>query len=122
MPCKVMVTMSPTEIGRKAETAASAYLEMRGFIILERNFRRPKCEIDIIARRADVVHFVEVKYRFNDNQGSGFDSITAAKLRQMARGAYIWIDETKWRGEYVLSAIELAGPDFAVLGFIENVY
>lgn len=114
--------MSTTEIGKKAETAASAYLEMRGFTILERNFRRPKCEIDIIARKDNVVHFVEVKYRRTDDQGSGFDAITNTKLRQMARGAHIWVDESKWHGEYVLSAVEVADADFVIMGFIENVY
>ena len=114
--------MSPTEIGRKAERAASAYLEMRGFEILERNFRRPQCEIDIIATKDKVVQFVEVKYRRNDDQGSGFDAITSAKLRQMARGAHIWVEETKWSGEYLLSAIEVSGPTFAIMGFIENAF
>lgn len=114
--------MSTTETGRKAEIAASAYLEMRGFTILERNFRRPRCEIDIVARKDNTVHFVEVKYRKNDDQGSGFDAITNTKLRQMSRGAYIWVDESKWRGEYVLSAVEVSGPDFVIMGFIENAF
>ncbi len=114
--------MSPTEIGRKAERAASAYLEMRGYEILERNFRRPRCEIDIIARKDQVVQFVEVKYRRNDDQGSGFDAITSTKLRQMARGAHIWVEESKWSGEYMLSAIEVSGPTFAIMGFIENAF
>lgn len=114
--------MSTTDVGRKAETAASAYLEMRGFEIVERNFRRPRCEIDIIAVKANIVHFVEVKYRRTDDQGSGLDAITSTKLRQMARGAHIWVDESKWHGEYVLSAVELAGPDFVVMAFIENAF
>ena len=114
--------MSPTEIGRKAEKAASAYLEMRGFEIMERNYRRPRCEIDIIACKDHVVQFVEVKYRRNDDQGSGFDAITSIKLRQMARGAQIWVEETKWPGEFILSAIEVSGPTFAIMGFIENAF
>lgn len=114
--------MSSTEIGRKAEIAASAYLELRGFKILERNFRRPRCEIDIIAQKDNIVQFVEVKYRRNDDQGSGFDAVTSTKLRQMARGAHIWVDETKYHGEYILSAVEVAGPDFVIMGFIENAF
>jgi len=114
--------MSTTETGKRAETAASAYLEMRGFTILERNFRRPRCEIDIIASRDNVVHFVEVKYRRSDDQGSGFDAITPTKIRQMARGAHIWVDESKWHGEFVLSAVEVSGLEFSIMGFIENVY
>lgn len=114
--------MSSTELGRKAEQAARVYLEMRGFQILEQNWRLPKYEIDIIAKKDSVIHFIEVKYRFKDEQGSGFDAITQTKLNQMRRAAWAWVDENKWRGEYVLSAIEIADKDFSVIGFIENVY
>ena len=114
--------MSTTETGRKAERAAAVYLEMRGFKIIEQNWRRPRCEIDIVASKDGVVHFVEVKYRFKDDQGSGIDAITPTKLKQMQRAAWSWVDESKWRGEYVLSAVEISGPEFAILGFIENVF
>ena len=114
--------MSSTEIGRKAESAARAYLEMRGFRILEQNWRRPRCEIDIIAIRQNVIHFVEVKYRRDDNHGSGIDAINSEKLKKMRLGAWIWVDENKYKGEYMLSAIEITGNKFAVIGFIENVY
>lgn len=95
---------------------------MRGYEVIEQNWRRPRCEIDIIARKNEVIHFVEVKYRFNDEQGGGLEAITPSKLKQMRRAAWAWVEETKWRGEYVLSAIELAGTDFAVMSFIENVF
>lgn len=114
--------MNATEIGRKAEAAAKVYLEMRGFSIIEQNWRRPRCEIDIIAKKGAVIHFVEVKYRQHDDQGSGLDAITRTKLKQMRFAAHSWVDETKWHGEYVLSAIEISGPGFAVLSFIENVF
>lgn len=114
--------MKTTAIGRKAEAAAKVYLEMRGFQIIEQNWRRSSGEVDIIARKNGVVHFVEVKYRANDDQGSGLDAITPAKLRQMRRAAWAWVDELKYGGEYVLSAIEISGPDFAVLNFVEDVF
>jgi len=114
--------MSTTEIGRKAENAARAYLEMRGFEILEQNWRRPRCEIDIIAMKENVVHLVEVKYRKDDNQGGGIEAIDNDKLKKMRLGAWVWVDENKYRGQYMLSAIEITGPKFSVIGFIENVY
>lgn len=114
--------MSSTDTGRRAEKAAATYLEMRGYKIIERNWRRPRCEIDIIAEKDGVIHFVEVKYRINDEQGGGLEAITPTKLKQMRRAAWTWVEETKWRGEYVLSAIELAGRDFTVLSFINNVF
>lgn len=113
--------MSSTYTGRKAEAAAAVYLEMRGYKIIEQNFRRPRCEIDIIASKDDVIFFVEVKYRRSNDQGGGFEAITASKLNQMRFAAEIWVQETKWQGPYQLSAIELSGPSFAVLGFIDNV-
>lgn len=114
--------MSSTYSGQKAEQAAAVYLGMRGYQIIEQNFRRPRCEIDIVAQKDDTVYFVEVKYRRNDHQGGGFEALTASKLRQMQFAAEIWVQETKWRGPYQLAAIELSGPDFAVLGFIDNIF
>jgi uncharacterized protein (TIGR00252 family) len=114
--------MNTTITGKKAEVAASVYLEMRGYKIIERNWRRPHCEIDIIASKDGVIHFVEVKYRADDEQGGGLEAITASKLQHMRRAAWAWVDETKWRGEYVLSAVELAGQQFTVISFIENVF
>ena len=113
--------MSTTDSGHKAERAAANYLEMRGFKILEMNWRRPRCEIDVIASKNNVVYFVEVKYRKTDYQGSGLDYVTNSKLQRMKRGAYYWVDETKYTGEFQLAAIEVAGRDFVVEHFIENV-
>jgi putative endonuclease len=49
------------ETGRVAEEAAAGYLQGLGFAILERNYRRRRGEIDIIARKEDCIHFIEVK-------------------------------------------------------------
>lgn len=114
--------MNSTITGRKAEAAAGVYLEMRGYKIVEMNFRRPRCEIDIVATKDDTVYFVEVKYRRNDMQGSGLEAITATKLKQMAYAAEVWVQETKWQGPFQLAGIELSGPDFTIMGFIDNVY
>jgi len=113
---------STTETGRKAERAAAVYLEMRGYKILEQNWRRPRCEIDIVATKHKVAYLVEVKYRRDHEQGGGLEAITEAKLRQMRLGANIWVEESKWPGEYYLSAIEIAGIEFSVMSFIDNAF
>ena len=114
--------MTSTEIGKRAELAASNYLEMRGFHIVERNWRRPNCEIDIIASKDGVLQFVEVKHRATDDQGGGLEAITASKLKKMRNAAWSYVTESKWNGEYLLSAVETSGPDFTVMAFIENVF
>jgi putative endonuclease len=114
--------MNTTESGRKAESAARSYLEMRGYKILEQNFRRPHTEIDIVALKDETIHFVEVKYRQDYNEGGGLEAITASKLHKMRRGAETWVVESKWAGQYVLSAIEVSGDDYMIMNFIDNAY
>lgn len=114
--------MNTTKIGHKAEAAAANYLQMRGYKIIELNYRKPRCEIDIIAEKDGVAYLVEVKYRSQENQGSGLEYITATKLKQMKYASEIWVQDTKWPGDYQLAAVELSGPNYTVEHFIDNVY
>jgi len=114
--------MTSTDTGRKAERAAANYLEMRGFTIMELNWRRPQCEVDIIARKTDTIYFVEVKYRQSTDQGGGLDYITASKVHRMQRGAESWVAETKYNGPYQLAAVEVSGRNFVVEHFIDNLF
>jgi putative endonuclease len=113
--------VSSTSQGRQAEKAAANYLESRGFQILESNWRTPWCEIDIIAQQNNTIYFVEVKYRRDSLQGSGFDYITPSKLNQMARAAESWVQQNKWLQSYQLAAIEVEGQDYTIMHFIDSV-
>lgn len=112
--------MKSTESGNAGEQAAADYLARRGFSIVERNFRTPRCEIDIIARKQKCLYFVEVKYRSHDAQGSGLEYITSRKLEHMQRAAELWLQEHEWSGEVQLAAVAVAA-DFTVTDFIELV-
>lgn len=50
-------------MGLVAETKAGLYLRFKGYKILESRFRTPSGEIDIVARKGNVLVFVEVKLR-----------------------------------------------------------
>lgn len=109
--------------GHHAEKIAAEYLTQQGYTIIALNWRRPRAEIDIIARRStEPVRCVEVKYRQSVAQGNGFDYITTAKLRQMGFAARLWATENRYRGEYTLAAIELSGPDYEVTEYIEELW
>lgn len=114
--------MSTRDTGLKAEAAARVYLEMRGYKIIEQNWRRPRAEIDIVASKDKAMHFIEVKYRATDAQGGGLEAITPTKLKQMRRAAWLWVEENEYPGQYQLDALELAGRDFTVMSFVENVF
>lgn len=48
-------------IGRLGEDIAAGYLKRRGFVVLARNYRKKFGELDIVAQKDGVLHFVEVK-------------------------------------------------------------
>lgn len=48
-------------LGRIAEDIVEGYLRNRGFLILHRNYTEPWGELDIVAEKGGVLHFVEVK-------------------------------------------------------------
>lgn len=114
--------MSTTEIGRKAETAVAQYMQTQGYTLVDQNWRTRWCEIDVIARNADTVYFVEVKYRKNATYGDGFAYITPQKLRQMQFAADFWVARNHWQGDYVLMAAAVTGKDHDIIELVELDY
>lgn len=85
--------------GHDAEKVAADYLKKQGYKVLEINWRRPRAEVDIVARKKHgPVLFVEVKYRQHDYQGGGLDYITPLKQRQMQFAAELWVAENRYEG------------------------
>lgn len=66
-------------IGLLGEDVAAAYLLDLGYIILERNWRFSKAEIDIICKDGDILVFVEVKSKSYSFFGAPEESITSYK-------------------------------------------
>lgn len=106
--------------GELGESAVCKYIEHQGFNILHRNWRRPSCEIDIVAKKNNTVYFIEVKFRTSSGQGDGFEYITKPKLGRMARAASLWVETYKWSGDYTLSVASVSGKDLSV-NFIESI-
>jgi putative endonuclease len=55
--------------GRAAEASAASFLEAQGYTILARRLRTPAGEVDLVAYRAPVLAFVEVKARASIGRG-----------------------------------------------------
>jgi putative endonuclease len=75
--------------GVSAETRAAAYLMAKGYRILAKRFRTPHGEIDIVAKRRNLLAFVEVKARATLD-----DAAFAVTPRQQARivdAAQAWL-------------------------------
>ena len=75
--------------GRAAEGLAAWYLRLRGYRILARRFRTAVGEIDIVARRGEVVAFVEVKAR--PTAAGAAESLGPRQRRRVAEAASLWL-------------------------------
>lgn len=71
--------------GRRGEALCALWLRLKGYRILARNLRTPVGEIDILARRGDVLAVIEVKLR-HDMLAAG-EAVTARKRRRLVRAA-----------------------------------
>ena len=68
------------------------FLQSRGWQILAHRFRAGRIELDIVARRGQLVSFIEVKARRGTAFGSPFEAITGAKRREIVKAARVWMD------------------------------
>jgi uncharacterized protein (TIGR00252 family) len=103
--------MKTTFIGKKAEARVAEFLNNEGYKILAQNWRTKVCEIDVIAKKEDIVYFIEVKYRSSEKQGGGLEYITPKKLNQIHFSAQIWVQQNNWGGDYRLLAAAVSGSE-----------
>ena len=80
----IPTVLSQTKLtGKKGEELALNFLLKKGFKILELNFKSRYGEVDIIAQRDEILFFVEVKTRRNDNFGKPFEAVNIAKQKKI---------------------------------------
>lgn len=108
--------------GALGEQAAVDYLRQNGFMIVERNYRIGRSEVDIIASRYDELHFVEVKTRKYGTLTAPEDALTEQKARAMRRAASAYMAQHRSMLEprFSLIAIEMVGERVEALRFVED--
>jgi len=91
--------------GRRSETLAALFLRLKGYRILARNFRHHSGEIDIIARRARLLVFVEVKQR--TGMVADLDAVTPMQWRRIEAAANAFVGQhgelqsLPWRFDFI---------------------
>jgi putative endonuclease len=75
--------------GLSAEARAAAYLMLKGYRILAKRFRTPHGEIDIVAKRRNLVAFVEVKARAGLDEAAY--AVTPRQQRRIIAAAEAWL-------------------------------
>jgi putative endonuclease len=86
-------------VGRFGEQVAAEHLERAGLTIIDRNWRCPEGEIDIVAADGDTLVVCEVKTRSGLGYGDPAEAVVAAKAARLRRLALRWLaaHSLSWR-------------------------
>ena len=112
------------QLGKQGEELAEKYLLQHGYEILYRNWRDSHYEIDIIAKKNEVIHFVEVKLRSSKMFGFPEATVKKKKFKFLLQAA----DEFLFRNpqyrhvQYDILSINISAGKKPELFLIEDVY
>jgi putative endonuclease len=111
------------ETGRQGEQLAVEWLLAQGFVILHQNWKHSYFELDIIASKESILHFIEVKTRTTDTYGYPEEGVTAKKLeRLMNAGEEFLYQNSQWkRIQYNILSIRLHRYKAPEYFFLEDV-
>lgn len=110
---------SRRSLGDFGERLAAAHLEAKGYRIVARNYRCAEGEMDLVARRGDLLAFVEVRTRRGGDLGGPAESITAAKAARLAAIARAYCQEHPEAPPQ--RRIDLVGVELSADGRLERV-
>jgi putative endonuclease len=82
-------------LGDRGEDLAAATLKKQGYKVLERNYRTPLGEIDLIARHQGVLVFIEVKTRTSARFGSGQEAVHHGKQSRYRKLADYYLKQKR---------------------------
>lgn len=109
--------------GQKGEELALAWFTLNKYVVLHKNWRYKNWEIDIVAIKYNILHFIEVKTRTSSSFGNPEDNVDRKKIAYMIDAA----DEyrqlyPKWqRIQFDIMAITVTNNEVEYF-FIEDVY
>ena len=81
------------ELGKKGEQLAVDFLIEHGYQIVERNYRFDKAEVDIIARKKDILAIVEVKARSTRDFGDPQDFVKPKQIQRLVKAINEYVVE-----------------------------
>jgi putative endonuclease len=79
-------------LGEQLETVALRYLEANGLTLICRNFQCKLGEIDLVMLEAQMLVFIEVRYRRSERFGSAAETVDLRKQRKLLRTAALYLN------------------------------
>lgn len=112
------------QLGRRGEDMGEKYLLQNGYLVLHRNWRHSHYEIDIIALKNEVLHFVEVKLRSSKTFGLPEQNVKRKKFQSLLRAADEFLFQNKQyrHVQYDILSINISNATQPEFFLIEDVY
>jgi putative endonuclease len=110
--------------GNSGEALAATYLKGKGYNILQKNWRHSRWEVDIIAEKDTILHFVEVKTRRTEKFGHPEDNVDKKKMQNLINAAEEYLYQyPQWkRVQFDILAITILKDEPVEYFLIEDVY
>ncbi len=113
--------MNTTLTGREGEARAADYLRRKKYEVIGANYRCRFGELDLIAKKRELVIFVEVKLRKNDRFGAAADAVTFSKQDKLRKTAASWLAAHDCDAPTRFDVIEIY-TDTGRINHIENAF
>lgn len=116
--------MTSREIGNIGEDYTANFLISKGCEILERNYCIRGGELDIVAKKGNLLHIVEVKTRKVGSLSSGDEAITPKKISRIVKAAkaYISAHELDMSCVFDVAIVELKGVEVMGFKYIQRAF
>ncbi|MDA3615167.1 YraN family protein [Polluticaenibacter yanchengensis] len=110
-------------VGKQGEDLAANWLKNKDYIIIDRNWRSGRYEVDIIATKMDCLHFVEVKTRSSFQVAMPEQKVNGGKMKHLKIAAMKYLElHPQWKMiQFDVLSIVL-GNNKAFYYFIEDVF
>jgi putative endonuclease len=102
--------------GNQAEDVACSYLQEHNFTIVTRNYYSRFGEIDIIATKGGVLHFVEVKS--GEDFQHAIQNITPSKVHKIIKTAYAYMKKNGYGGDFCIDGVVVSAEGVEI---VENL-
>lgn len=120
------MTTEKQNVGKLGEDIAVKYLENHGYGILERNYRKPWGEIDIVAQQSQELVFIEVKTQNQKFEWRPEENVTRHKKHQLSRIVATYLKEHRtpesqdWRIDVLAITLDFQTKN-AQIEHIQNI-
>lgn len=112
------------DTGKTGETIGVAWLLEKGYLVKEQNWRYSRWEVDAIAEKDSVLHFIEIKTRRSKKFGMPEEKVGKKKIQNLINAAeeYLYIHPQWKRIQFNILSILIIKNEPVEYFFIEDVY